>query len=302
MGISIGTRDTGISSGTTIYITRRPSRTSSTYNGSSYSPSDNGTAVSTSYTPVNFAGLSPIGQSQTIGMIQGMKEIEVKIEQIRLFNFTVNDFGDDNISPISGDVLYPDYRTWQYWNDPANTFYTGPLDVNGKPWRNISNAIYRFGWFNVPYHRGLYTRFAATIDTDAALSVKFKFGAIKGNFGSWTGNWEDYTFNFHWYLRHTPGNYFLYYDSSTDTWSRDSGTEATKYNTTSIPGTDFDDGNVSTEVSISIPIGEISVIRRRDFRTMYRGGDGIQGRSIRYSLLWCLVRRRCNNRVLRPYG
>ena len=32
-------------------------------NGTSYSPNDNGTAVSTSDTPVNFAGLSPMGQA-----------------------------------------------------------------------------------------------------------------------------------------------------------------------------------------------------------------------------------------------
>lgn len=227
--------------------------------GTSYGYADAGSAVGTSDTPIDFASLDPIGQSQEIGTIMGMKEIEIKIDQILLNNFILNDFSDNNLSSVYGTVPYPAYRAWEYWNESPMQWSN--LTANGLPWKDISNSIQRQGWTGTyDVHRGIYTRFRATVDTDTAFSFKFKFATIKGVFGSWTGNWEDYNFKFNWYLRHSPGNYFIYYDAGTDTWSRDSGTEATKYNTTEVAGTDFDDGNVSTEVSISVPIGDVAGI------------------------------------------
>lgn len=224
--------------------------------GTDYAPADTAGSHSTSYTPIDIQDLVPVGQSQTIGIIQGLKEIEVKVDTKRYFNLTINTLV--GASPVSAGVPYPAYRTWSYWDASGSYFVEGNMGYSIGP---IASGIQRVGYWGggVPeYYRGIYTRFKTTIAADTTLEFRFKFHTAKGAFGSWSGDWEDYTFRFYYYLRNPPGNYYAKYNPGTDTWSRMSTTEVSGINYIDVEGTDFDDGTVSCDVSISIPIGTIS--------------------------------------------
>lgn len=227
--------------------------------GSSYGYTSSGTTAQTTDASLDFSSLVLKDQSQTFGSITGLREIEVRLEQQTLFNLTVNDM--TNASDVNGVVPYPGYRSWQKWNEGSGITWVNP----GLPWKNISNAILRQGWiYDGGYEtwRGLYTRFKITKDSSTSLTVKFKFATLKGVLGTFTGSWSDYVFNFKWYLRHTPGNYFIV--DNAGTWERQSGTEESKIQTLEIQGSDMDPVNDSMEVTLSIPIGEVSGISDGD--------------------------------------
>ncbi len=239
--------------------------------GTSYSPTSSGTAVQTTDAALNFNDLILEGQSQMIQVEPGQKEIEVNVEQNRLYNLVINDLSD--AAPIYGSVPLPSLRSWEYWNESPVTW-----SLLGSPFKDISNAIKRSSWFgSFDEHRGIYTRFKTTIETDTALTIKFKFGTYKGSFGSWTGSWEDYTFKFHFYLKHAIDSDYIYLDG--DEWKYLTKTETTGLNEIEVPGTEFDDSTVTTEVSISIPIGETTSIPTGDLDLVLGIGLEIVSRS-----------------------
>lgn len=249
-------------------------RTFVVYNsGASYGESDAGSTDSISSPVLDFVDMIVTGGSQTIQVETGYKSIEVKLRQSTFFNLTVNDFSA--AADISGAVPYPNFRTWQKWNESPMVW----SDL-GKPWKNISNSIRRYGWAgSYDTHRGIYTRFALTKTATTSLTIKWKFATLKGVFGSWTGNWSDYTFKFKWYLRKPTGNDFIVYNAVSEAWEIQSGTEITRLQTLEISGDQFDDANVSTEISVSIPLGEISAISNGDHNFVLGIGTEIVSRS-----------------------
>lgn len=218
--------------------------------GSTYDPTEPGTTEQTSDSSTDFSSLNLVGQSQVIGYIAGLQKLEVSLVQKLLFNMVLNDFTD--ATAISGTNPYPNYRTWQLWTAGSLSWYD-----KGLPFRFISNAVKRFYNIAGDYFPGIFTRFKVTVADDVSLTVKFKWCTWKdGAMGGWTGNWSDYKFYFHWYLRDTPGNYFIWNDAGT--WRRsESGDQDLYLQEIEISGTSFDDANIGTEVSFSVPLGDV---------------------------------------------
>ena len=225
--------------------------------GSSYGPSDTGSSHSTSYTPIDFQDLSPMGQSQTIGVIQGMKEIEIRIPAERYTNLVPPSLRDAD--PITA-TANPDFRTWEYWNSPTGVWSSSTM---GFPFVRMNSCAIRTNWFTygggIPaYHIGLYTKVRLTVaSSDTVLECKYKFGTTKGTFGSFT-SWEDYEFNFYYWLRIAGTSSYIYYNSGTDSWSLGTYTEITGKNRVVIDGGNFDDQSSTVDVSFSIPLSDVT--------------------------------------------
>jgi len=232
--------------------------------GSSYGPSDTGSAHSTSYTPIDFQDLSPMGQSQTIGVIQGMKEIEIRIPAERYTNLVPATLRD--ALPITT-TANPDFRTWEYWNVVATKWIS---TTKGNPFSNINSAIQRSGWYTygggiTAHHIGLYTKARVTVAaSETVLDVKFKFGTAKGTFGTFT-SWEDYEFNFYYFIRRAGTTHYLEYNRGADTWAVDtSGDEITSYVRVVVNGENFDNAAVTVDVSFSVPLSDVSGLATGD--------------------------------------
>jgi hypothetical protein len=230
--------------------------------GSSYGPSDTAASHSTSYTPIDFQDLSPIGQSQTIGIIQGMKEIEVKIPAQRYTNLVPSTLRDALPITISAN---PTLRTWEYWNSPSGVFSSATM---GYPLGKINSGALRTGWFvtgTPDYHKGIYTKIRVTVAaSDTVLEIQFKYQTIKGSFGSFT-SWEDYQFNFYYWIRIAGTSNYLYYTEGSDTWSLISSTEIGGKNRVVIEGHNFDDQSASVDVSVSIPLSDVTSLSAGDY-------------------------------------
>ena len=141
-------------------------------------------------------------------------------------------------------------------NLAATALAIAPIPSIGKlnAVKNIAKAIRRVGWVGgatPEFYRGLYTRFRATIAEATVFTIKFKCWTSRGGF-----SWEDWEIDFHWYLRNTPGNYFICEKEDT-TWERKSSTEEGGLQTKTVPGSDFDSINDTVEVTISIPFEDI---------------------------------------------
>ena len=239
--------------------------------GTNYGTTDAGSPVSTSTPSINFVDLIVTGGSQAINVITGYKSIEVKLKQSIYFNLTVNDLSNPaNVSASSPD---PAPRTWQKWNESPMVW----SDL-GQPWKNISNAIKRYGWIGTFFTPGgVYTAFMITKSAGTSLTIKWKFATLKGSFGSWTGNWSDYTFRFKWFLRvATDANFIV---NNSGVWTVEAGGESSKIQTIETGGDQFDDVNVSTELSVSIPLGDIAPIPDGDYKLVFGIGTEIVSRS-----------------------
>jgi hypothetical protein len=239
--------------------------------GSSYEYADPGSTAQTTDASVDIQSLDLVDQSQTIQMIAGLKEIEVRKTQQTLFNLTVNDFL--NAADVSTGSPTPGYRTWLKWSTSI------AWSLLGQPYKTISNGIKRVGSQEV--YKGLYTRFKLTKDAATSLTIKWKFVTFKGSFGSWTGDWSDYTFEFYWYLRDNtgvPSNYYIWENPSSG-WARESGTEATHVQKVTIEGTEFDDANVAVEISLTIPLGDTTGLSDGDKDLVFCLGTELVKRS-----------------------
>jgi len=225
-----------------------------------YGPDDEGVYIQTTDDPIEFTDLIKVGANQTIGVTQGMREVEIKIDQQWMANLTLNDFSDINLSPISGSVPYPALRTWQYWETGGYYDWGIALGRNGKPTKNISNSIGRLGHWGIDeLYRGLYTRIKVTVDPETSLSIQFKFAVLRPQVSLISEDWSRWDFHFHWYLRHPDGNYYIMYDEEEDIWYEENGTtsEEDALQTTVVAGTEFNSSDLTTTVDISIPLGEV---------------------------------------------
>jgi hypothetical protein len=231
--------------------------------GSSYGPGDTAASHSTSYTPIDFQDLSPIGQSQTIGIIQGMKEIEVRIPAERYTNLVPPTLRE--ALPITASAN-PDLRTWEYWNVSPTKWQAATI---GNPFLNINSAIHRAGYYDTAglpdYYKGLYTKVRVTVaSSDTVLDIKFKFGTVKGAFGTFT-SWEDYEFNFYYWVRIAGTSSYLYYTPGSDSWSLGTYTENTGKTRILIEGHNFDDQSATVDVSSTIPLSDVSGLSAGDY-------------------------------------
>lgn len=232
--------------------------------GSSYGPSDTAASHSTSYTPIDFQDLSPIGQSQTIGVIQGMKEIEVRIPAQRYTNLVPSSLRE--ALPITT-TANPDVRTWEYWNVTTTKWISSTI---GNPFLNINSAMHRAGWYDYggglpAHHIGMYTKVRVTVaSSDTVLDVRFKFGTAKGAFGTFTA-WEDYEFNFYYWLRIAGTSYYIYYNSGADSWSLGTYTEITGKNRVIVEGQNFDEQSATVDVSFTIPLSDVTSLGAGDY-------------------------------------
>jgi hypothetical protein len=237
--------------------------------GVSYKPRAAGSTGDFSRVVDDVGDLKFIKMTQELSITPGYKLIRINadVDDGLLLNFTINDFSD--VESIHGVVPYPNFRTWQKWDDDdtyLTWLYTGSFN-------NIKDAISRFWWKGgityivenyiysphlIEWHRGLYTRFEVLVEESTKLSIKFKYGIAKGSFiYDFTGSLSDYEFNFSWYLRHPTGNYFIVKNEETGEWERVSSTEPSALQYTKKDGSDFDSDNMTVEVSFNIPLGEI---------------------------------------------
>ena len=206
------------------------------------------------------------GGSQSLSVIPGNREVEIKLQQKQFSNLFLNDLTDS--ADISSGVPEPNLRTWERWAD------TMSWSNAGMSWLNISNSIYRTGYENpggVPsVYRGLYTKFAITVGADTSLTIKFKFGcspAVVGSgFAADPGRWD---FTFYYYLRWAdsggPPYDFLIYNGVAEEWQVfSSSSESGIMQTHLVNGSQFDPDLWTYEGDITIPVGDI---------TTFTGGD-----------------------------
>jgi hypothetical protein len=238
--------------------------------GVSYGVSDAGSVVNVSKTTNDLHDIIFTSKSQTIRVIPGCKLIRVltNTDDGLLLNLTINDFSD--ASAISGVVPYPDYRTWEYWDDGDIYLVWLPLT---SPHNNISNCILRQFWKGgidyilgnfiysphlIEWHRGIYTKFEMTINENSKINIKFKFGIDNGSIlQAYTGNLSDYEFVFKYYLRLTPENNFITYNEDNKLWEINESTEANSLQEISVDGDSFDKDNMTYEVNINININDL---------------------------------------------
>ena len=119
--------------------------------GNTYYPTDTASTANPTKTITDFADLTKIETSQVISIIPGQKQIELNIEQQRLFNFVNNDYGN---ALLDNPVLpNPDKGQWLLWYDagealswPEVSFGGTLIYSRGDPFRNIIQSVYRNGY------------------------------------------------------------------------------------------------------------------------------------------------------------
>ena len=240
--------------------------------GSTYNPSESGLTGNFSRGVDDVGDLTFVNMSQELSIIPGNKIIRINanVDDGLLLNLIINDFSD--VNSVSGEVPYPNLRTWQKYDD--DDIYLAWLD--GVVRNNISTAILRQFWKGgidyiagyyiysphlIEWNPGLYTRFEATITEDTKLDVKFKYGVAEDSFISdFTGDFSDYEFIFSWYLRHPTGNYYIMYNEQDSKWERVSSSEVSALQSTKIDGSAVDPDNMTVDVSFNIPLGEIEAL------------------------------------------
>jgi hypothetical protein len=222
--------------------------------GVSYDPSDTGTVVIEARPIQDLGVLQFIDLSQTLQIDPGFRLIQVRIssEVGFLLNMTIRDMSE--ASPVFGVVPFPNIRSWEYWDfaEPGNIFFpaSSPVRLITNPiLRQISPTTY------TDFHRGVYTRFAITVtDGETRLNIKWKYDGTDGIAGT---NFNGWKIVFSWYLRDTPGNNFIVFNESTEIWERVAANEVTGLQTVEVLGSSFDPDNMSCEVNVNIPLGEV---------------------------------------------
>ena len=229
-----------------------------------YADLDNSTGCTTATeTRVIREVISDTATFKTIGtpefeIEQGLYKISVNLNQSKYFNLTNPSFA--GATGTYGVVPYPVYRTWNYYTGGVS--YTNIDQTYGK----IAHSIYRVGWEGVyNEHRGIYTRFACTIDATSTIECKWKWHGSQGSMGA--GDPEGYKLRFYYYLRNPLGNWFIMYDAENDVWVKSGATEENAVQYVEIDQPSLDKSNASMyyyEPSFTIPIGEVQGITLGD--------------------------------------
>lgn len=238
--------------------------------GTQYYPPDTGSSAVFGKTITDFVSLTKVDTSQTISIITGQKQVEINIEQQRLFNFVNNDYA--NAIEDNPALANPKIGEWILWTDgsdltwPETSFGSLPY-VHGDPFRNITTTVFRYQYepdvsiyavAGAAVWKGNYTRFRTTVTDESVLTIKFKFGTGNNPFA---GLFEpaDFTIRFYWYLRNPDGalSAYIHYNEGTEVWERTySAIEAIYVQYIEINGAELDPELWTTEVTISIPLHE----------------------------------------------
>ena len=200
------------------------------------------------------------GESQTLTVIPGLRQFDIKLGQKQYFNIMNGDLSDLDTGVALG-LIYPPIRTWygikttNDWTHPGNFL-------------NISNVVRRSGFPGFVYdnlYNGLSTRFMVTINEDTELTIKYKIGIPHGDVGASFAaefpeqiEWEHY-----WYLGGPGINGYFYYNKITDpanpVWEYHFPGSLIYGNHEVAPATDFDWDNpygAVKEITLTIPIGQ----------------------------------------------
>ena len=228
-----------------------------------YAPDDTGTVVPLTRSITDIHTLQFAKTLQTLFVNPGIRllQIRINIKEGLLLNFIINDFS--SIEAVSTDYPVPSYRKWMVWggNTSAMTWFNGSDSI--LAYKTITNSITRViaapaSWTEL--HRGLYTRFAITINSESILNINFKYGLSQMSVSPDVWDGETYaglSISFHWYLRERETGYFIVYDETGGFWYRSVVSEANALQTTVVSGDAFDKENGIVDVSISVPIGDL---------------------------------------------
>lgn len=222
--------------------------------GTLYHSDDEGVAVDVQKTLTDLHSLVFTEQSQEHSIIPGYKNIEIQLQDATLLNVFNPDL-TNAIADTYGALQYPNVRTWQYYT--SGGFYDF-----GKPYYGIQNGIKGNYPDESNLFKGISTRFNCTVNSDSeqgtVLNISFKYAFW---FGGLYSTKDEATFRFYWYLRATPGNYYIIYDDGDSTWKLETGTETSKLQYKEVNGAKFKfvgTGSICiTEVQLSIPLGDV---------------------------------------------
>lgn len=219
-------------------------------------PASEGTVVEETRAIRDVHDLLFIEQSQELHVIPGLGTIKINLDDNRLTNLTTGDLKD--ITATVAVPPLPDNRTWEYQTD-ANVSWINP----GKAKNNIVNSIQRL--LADPTlaitHEGLYTKFKTTIDTEETqINIQFKYVVNPDTIANYTGLMDDYQFIFNWYLKVLPLENYIFSTDDGKTWKVTIGSAAGKLQQVIVEGSAFDMANYSYDVSITIPLGDITII------------------------------------------
>lgn len=228
--------------------------------GVSYTHASTAATSSEGRNAYDIYALAQGGGSQSLDIIPGYKEVEVKLNQKGYNNLFRNDLTD--FTSINSGVPDPDIREWQIWEDDSNWLYAG------QSWKNISNSALRAGIEvtgpTTDHYKGLYTKFKVAVEADTSLTIRFKCGpqtpaTVHADFASDPGRFE---FRFYYYIRvegSGPPYDFLVYNDVAAEWQVQSWTvESSGLNFIDINGASFDTSIWTVEASITIPLGEVA--------------------------------------------
>lgn len=165
--------------------------------------------------------LTFLDKQQSIQMIPGLKQFNIKLNYNEYNNLTINDFSDA-IEEYTGWPT-PDLRKWKYWQGNSYLFYNYPkykminsimrtdceVDINYTPHEDIN-------YFE--YHRGLSTKIKCTITPTTILELEWKSATNR-----WNGYFQrpepsEMFINYMYYLRIAGTDLFIVKNNDTNEW------------------------------------------------------------------------------------
>ncbi len=240
--------------------------------GTEYWPTDTAATQGDTKTVVDFVGLKKIETSQKIKIIPGKKQVEINLSQDILFSTVVNNFEDARITDAAAiypevippqDTELPEVRQWLLHGGESSG---GPItwSFEGLPFRNISKAIRRDGWdvdSDYALHRGMYTRFWATLTDETSITIRFKAGTETNPFAA--GEPEEFTTHFPISLMldlpiRRTGDFLPHFaEDGPSGWqaiNRQWWDTQNALQVIDVPGSSWDNGLFTCNVEITIPI------------------------------------------------
>lgn len=239
----------------------------------SYGYSNTGTNVSVSDTSLNIFSNNQLEKSPLISIIPGLNKIEIRLNSKDVMNFTLDSFGDAIGVEYVPSSIYPDFKQINYYksstyNFPGyDPFYFSSSDGYhiDEPYSVINSGMRRRGWPSfgglIYYEKSsIATKFKITVDSSSItqnININWKYIPI--SVGSSPVNSYDYRLN--WFLRNSPGDYFICYDSVGHHWQRISTSDPSIYTQfIDITGINLESGTNLTKVSTNINITDPSII------------------------------------------
>lgn len=222
--------------------------------GSTYGPTIPGSSsFEKTQTAIDVHSIHITNQSQNLSTIPGYKEIEIDLDDKRMFNLLIPDLTKAETSTINPT---PSLRKWLYTEDAKVTW-----DTFGKVHSTILNSVKRtvpnahISTGRIQPNIGLSSMFLITIESQTEITLQFKFGVTGAAFDR--SKWDFY---FHYYIRENGTSNYL--TNNNDVWSLSPQvSEINGMQKTMISGSSFDPITFVAEVSVSIPIGQATAYK-----------------------------------------